>query len=155
MPSPTDILVAGGYGVVGRRISAQLAPRFPGRVVIAGRDQRRAEALCHALGHGARARRIDVDDLASLAQALDGVGTVITCVAQRELHLLRASIARGLAYTDIAPRLAFWQGAEQMATDARRTGSARPTSRPPEPPSWHERLLPERSTRRASGCPNK
>jgi saccharopine dehydrogenase (NAD+, L-lysine-forming) len=123
MPGPSDILVVGGYGVVGRRISAQLAPRFPDRVVIAGRDQRRAEALCHELGHGARARRIDVDDLASIGPALDGAGTVITCVAQRELHLLRTSIARGVAYTDIAPRLAFWQGAEEMASEARRTGA--------------------------------
>jgi saccharopine dehydrogenase-like NADP-dependent oxidoreductase len=37
--------------------------------------------------------------------------------------LLRAAIARGVAYTDIAPRLAFWQGAEQLAAEARRTGA--------------------------------
>jgi saccharopine dehydrogenase-like NADP-dependent oxidoreductase len=37
--------------------------------------------------------------------------------------LLRAAIARGVAYTDIAPRLAFWQGAEEMTADARRTGA--------------------------------
>jgi saccharopine dehydrogenase-like NADP-dependent oxidoreductase len=28
-----------------------------------------------------------------------------------------------VAYTDIAPRLAFWQGAEEMAVEARRTGA--------------------------------
>jgi saccharopine dehydrogenase-like NADP-dependent oxidoreductase len=123
MPSPPDILVVGGYGVVGRRIAAQLASRFPDRVLIAGRDERRAEALCRELGHGTRARRIDVENAASIGPALDGVGTVMTCVAQRELHLLRTSIARGVAYTDIAPRLAFWQGAEEMAVEARRTGA--------------------------------
>jgi saccharopine dehydrogenase-like NADP-dependent oxidoreductase len=66
---------------------------------------------------------MDADDPASVASALDGVGTVVSCVAQRELHLLRTAIARGLAYTDIAPRLAFWQGAEQLAAEARRTGA--------------------------------
>src|SRR3990172_8106795 len=116
MPRPADILVVGGYGVVGRRIAARLAPDFPDRIVIAGRDERRAEALCRELGRGSRARRIDVDDAASIGPALDGVGTVVTWVAQRELHLLRPSIARGVAYTDIAPRLAFWQGAEEMAS---------------------------------------
>ena len=121
--SPGDVLVVGGYGVVGRRIAAQLAPRFPGRVLIAGRDEQRAEALCRELGHGTRTRRIDVEDAASVGPALDGVGTVMTCVAQRELHLLRTSIARGVAYADIAPRLAFWQGAEEMAVEARRTGA--------------------------------
>jgi saccharopine dehydrogenase (NAD+, L-lysine forming) len=118
-----DILVVGGYGVVGRRIVALLAPRFPDRLVIAGRDEQRARALSHEVGHGTRARRVDVDDPASVGAGLDGVGTVMTCVVQRELHLLRASIARGLAYTDIAPRLAFWQGAEQMSAEARRSGA--------------------------------
>ena len=52
MRSPPDILVVGGYGAVGRRIAAQLPPRFPGRVLIAGLDERRAEASCRERGHG-------------------------------------------------------------------------------------------------------
>ncbi len=76
MLSPPDILIVGGYGVVGRRIAAQLAPRFPGRVLIAGRDERQAEALCRELGQGTRVRRMDVEDAASIEPALDGVGTV-------------------------------------------------------------------------------
>jgi nucleoside-diphosphate-sugar epimerase len=31
------ILIAGGYGVVGSRIAADLAPRYPDRIAIAGR----------------------------------------------------------------------------------------------------------------------
>jgi saccharopine dehydrogenase-like NADP-dependent oxidoreductase len=123
MPDSADILIVGGYGVVGGRIAARLAPEFPGRVVIAGRDEQKAAARCRVLGHGSRARRIDVDDPSSIATALDGVGTVMTCVAQPELHLLRACVTRGLAYTDIAPRLAFWQGAEAMASGARQAGA--------------------------------
>jgi len=118
-----DILIVGGYGVVGRRIAALLAPRFPDRVLIAGRDETRAEGLCRELGRGTRARRIDVNDAPSIEGALGGVGTIMTCVAQREQHLLRAAIARGVGYTDIAPRLAFWQGAREMTADARRTGA--------------------------------
>ena len=123
MHNPSGILIAGGYGVVGRRIAALLASRFPERVLIAGRDERQAESLCRELGHGTRARRIDVEDAASIALALLGVGTVMSCVAQREPHLLRASIARGIAYTDVAPRHAFWRGAEEMAVEALRTGA--------------------------------
>lgn len=119
----SGILVVGGYGVVGRRIAARLAPMFPGQVIIAGRDEARAQAQAAALGHSARARRVDVEDPASIDAALGGVGAVMVCVAQRELHLLRASIARGLAYTDIAPRLAFWEGADEMHERARRTGA--------------------------------
>lgn len=95
MSDGTDILLVGGYGVLGRRISAHLAPCFPGRVIIAGRDQWRAAAFCRDLGHGARSRRVDVDVLATIAPALDGVGMVMACVAQWELHLPRAAIAGG------------------------------------------------------------
>ena len=123
MSRPAEILVVGGSGVAGRRIAAHLVSRFPGRVVIAGRDERRAASACRELGHGARPRRIDVNDPASIGPALESVGTVMTCVAQREPHLLHMSIARGLAYTDIAPRLAFWQRAEELSAEARRTGA--------------------------------
>jgi saccharopine dehydrogenase-like NADP-dependent oxidoreductase len=92
-------------------------------VVIAGRDPEKAAALCREIGNGTRPRRIDVDDLGTIPAALEKVATVMTCVAQRELHLLRSAIERGVAYTDVAPRLAFWQGAEQMATEAKRTGA--------------------------------
>ena len=123
MSNRSDILVVGGYGVVGRRIAAQLSLLFPGRVVIAGRDEKRAEALSRELGQGTCGRRIDVEDRATVGPALEGVGTVMMCVAQRELHLLRSSIANGVAYTDITPRLAFWQAGDEMAAEARRTGA--------------------------------
>jgi uncharacterized protein YbjT (DUF2867 family) len=32
----TDILITGGYGTVGRRVAADLAPDYPGHVVAAG-----------------------------------------------------------------------------------------------------------------------
>jgi saccharopine dehydrogenase-like NADP-dependent oxidoreductase len=47
----------------------------------------------------------------------------MTCAAQQDRHLLRASIDRGLAYTDTAPELALWRDAEELATAARRTGA--------------------------------
>ncbi|MEO8179763.1 MAG: saccharopine dehydrogenase NADP-binding domain-containing protein [Deltaproteobacteria bacterium] len=121
--SPPDLLIVGGHGVVGRRVAARLAPCFPNRVIVASRNERQAQALCRELGYGTRARRIDVEDAGTIGPALDGIGTVMSCVSQPGLHLLRASIARGLAYTDIAPRLAFWSRNEEMAAEARRTGA--------------------------------
>jgi saccharopine dehydrogenase (NAD+, L-lysine forming) len=118
-----DILVVGGYGVVGRRISEHLAARFPGRVVIAGRNEQRAGTLCRELGHDTRPRHADVNEPATLGSALEGVATVISCVAQRERHLLDAAVERGLAYTDLAPKLAFWQGGDGLRARARKTGA--------------------------------
>jgi len=118
-----DILIVGGYGIVGRLIAGHLAPQFPGRVVIAGRDAGRAASLCSALGYGARSLRLDVNDPAQVEAALPGVDTVLACVAQAEPRLLRAAVAHGKAYTDIAPRLAFWEGVEGLRRQATETGA--------------------------------
>lgn len=123
MASQGDILIVGGYGVVGRRVAALIAPQFPERVVIAGRDAALAGAFCDSLGHGARSRHFDVNDPGQIQEGLRGVGTVVACVAQAQPHLLRAAVAGGLAYTDIAPRLAFWEGAEELHARARRSGA--------------------------------
>ncbi|HKU38126.1 MAG TPA: saccharopine dehydrogenase NADP-binding domain-containing protein [Polyangiales bacterium] len=123
MGATGDILLVGGYGVVGRRIAALLAPDFPDRLVIAGRNLSNAEALCTTLGHGARARALDVRDEATLQRALTGAGTIVSCVAQPDQGLLRESIARGLAYTDISPRLAYWRPDERLKEHAVRTGA--------------------------------
>jgi len=123
MATGDDILIVGGYGVVGRRIAALLAPQFPDRLVIAGRDRAHAEGICRSLGHGARPRCLDVADADQIDEALKGVGTIIACVAQAEPRLLRAAIASGMAYTDIAPRLAFWEAGQELHSQALQTGA--------------------------------
>jgi saccharopine dehydrogenase-like NADP-dependent oxidoreductase len=40
----TDILITGGYGTVGRRVAADLAPDYPDRVVVAGRSAEKGDA---------------------------------------------------------------------------------------------------------------
>ena len=119
----TDILITGGYGTVGRRVAADLAPDYPDRLVVAGRSAEKAQQLAAELGHGMRGRRIDVGDPASVEAALGGVGVVLSCIDQPEPHLLGAAIARGLAYTDIAPHLITRRPTEAMKAEAVRTGA--------------------------------
>ena len=123
MLEDTDLLITGGYGTVGRRVAADLAPDYPGRLVVAGRSAAKAGQLAVEIGYGARARRIDVGDPASVEAALDGVGVVMNCIDQPEPHLLRAAIRRGLAYTDIAPHLMTRRPTEAMKAEAARTGA--------------------------------
>ena len=113
-----DILIVGGYGIVGRRIARDLAPDYPGRIVVAGRSIERATQLALELGQGVRARRTDVDDAASVEDSLNGVSVVVSCIDQQEPHLLQAAIASGLAYTDITPHLMQRRPTEMMRRDA-------------------------------------
>lgn len=101
----SEILIVGGYGVVGRRIAAELAPEHPGQVVIAGRNPARADEMAKLIGHGVRGKRIDITEPGSIANALDRVAVVISCVDQPDRKLLWAAIDRGLRYTDITPHL--------------------------------------------------
>jgi hypothetical protein len=48
---------------------------------------------------------------------------VMSCIDQPEPHLLRAAIARGLAYTDIAPHLMTRRPTEAMRAEAVQTGA--------------------------------
>jgi saccharopine dehydrogenase-like NADP-dependent oxidoreductase len=48
----TDILITGGYGTVARRVASDLAPDYPGRLVLAGRSAEKAARLAAELGYG-------------------------------------------------------------------------------------------------------
>ena len=118
------ILIVGGYGVVGRRIAADLAPDYP--VVVGGRHLSQAKATASAIGRGVRSREIDVTVEASVAVGLEGIATVVSCIDQPRRGLLHAAIARGLRYTDISPHLVeLGRGAayERIGAEARASGA--------------------------------
>jgi saccharopine dehydrogenase-like NADP-dependent oxidoreductase len=112
-----EVLIAGGYGVVGRRIAAELAPDY--EVIVAGRHLQQAEETAAAIGHRTRGRALDVTDDASITAALAGVAAVVSCVDQPQRRLLHAAIRRGLRYTDITPHLVeLGRGAAYEALEA-------------------------------------
>ena len=117
-----DILIAGGYGAVGRYLSAELARRYPDAVIVTGRDLRKAEACVREIGYGARPMALDVSDHDAVCAALIDVAAVANCVPDHTHHLLRAAVDRGLAYTDITPFL-IRRELREIAERARATGA--------------------------------
>lgn len=120
------LLIAGGYGEVGRQVAAELAPRYPGRVIIAGRTLSRASSFASELGHGARARELDVRSAESVQAALSDVRVAVSCIDQPGRLLLCGAITTGLRYTDVTPHLLDLQrlGLRQtLADEARRSGA--------------------------------
>jgi len=112
---PRRVLIVGGYGEVGRHRAVDLEVAHRGCGVVAGRHPERSS--------GFPARRIDVDDAGSIDVALDGADVVVACVRQREPHLLRAAVRRGLAYTSIAPPWMEWPDLEPLRLRARETSA--------------------------------
>jgi saccharopine dehydrogenase (NAD+, L-lysine-forming) len=119
------ILIAGGYGVVGQRIAADLAPDY--QVIVAGRHIEHAKATAAAIGHGVRVLQLDVTAEASIVAAVQDVATIVSCIDQpRRRPLLHAAIERGLRYTDITPHLVeLGRGAAyaEISTAARASGA--------------------------------
>ncbi len=117
------ILIVGGYGHVGRLIAKDMAPRFPGRVVVAGRNGERAQAFAEELGNGARGIALDATDSAAVEKALEGMMLVISCIDQEEPHLLRSAVAGGLTYIDISAELDLWEHARELEDEAKQNGA--------------------------------
>jgi gluconate 5-dehydrogenase len=74
--------IPGGYGGIGTAISRGLA-HAGAKVVIAGRDARKAAALAKKIGRGARGVGLDVEDVRAIRDTVDGIGRVdilVNCV---------------------------------------------------------------------------
>ncbi len=100
------ILIVGGYGQVGFSIAKQLAPQFPHRVVIAGRNGEKARLAATDVGHGAQARAMDIFS-SNAANALDGVTLVVVCLDQADTGFVRQCLALGIHYVDISADYSF------------------------------------------------
>ncbi|MDK9494448.1 saccharopine dehydrogenase NADP-binding domain-containing protein [Streptomyces katrae] len=90
------VLVIGGYGAVGSKVTSTLADWFPGRVVPAGRDEARARQ------HGGV--RVDIGDLDGVRRVLDelgDVGVVALCVEPEDAGLARICLERGIHLVDV------------------------------------------------------
>lgn len=97
------LLVLGGYGETGRRLVRLLVERTDARVVVAGRDSRRATALAAELGAD-RVRGIGLDaaDAPSVRRALEGVDLLVNLavVPRHVAALARTALATGTDWLD-------------------------------------------------------
>ncbi|GJL49186.1 MAG: hypothetical protein NPIRA01_04130 [Nitrospirales bacterium] len=124
MPSEQDkILVAGGYGQVGRVIAHELSSQFPGQVIVAGRSRANAEALATELGHGTQASQINVYDSGMLDEILDDVCLVIMCLDQREISFVRTCLELGINYIDLSAQYDFLKKVGSLDTTAKEHGA--------------------------------
>src|SRR3954447_11563858 len=106
-PGGSDVLLLGAAGSSGRLIAAELAVRGLS-IRLAGRHLGPLEDLAQGLAvHGATTdvRTVDVSDAASLADAIAGVGVVVSTIGpftRLAGPVVDACLAAGSSYVDIA-----------------------------------------------------
>ncbi len=113
-----DIVIVGGYGQVGRSLADRLAPRYPGRVVLAGRSQEKADRAAASVGHDCRGMRLDTAD----GSAPEGAGVVIMCLDQFDPSFASHCLSGGLGYVDISADGRILEMIEALGPTATRKG---------------------------------
>jgi Saccharopine dehydrogenase NADP binding domain len=115
------VVVLGGYGTFGSRISRALAADELVDCVVAGRTRARGEAFAREIG--AAFREVDVHNPESLRTAVDGAFAVVnTCGPFRNGHyeIPKQCIQLGAHYVDLADARGYVDGITRLNDAARR-----------------------------------
>lgn len=96
------ILIVGGYGAVGKFVSECLAKEFPGKVIIAGRDKRKATAFILKQGLSAIPAAIDLSSNSFHDINFEEVHTAISCIEYLQNdNFVRKCIEYHIHYTEL------------------------------------------------------
>jgi len=118
------ILLVGGYGHVGTVLAHELAVRYPGQLIIAGRRPDPAEALAATLPGGTDFAVVDVRDEASVKLAAQHAQLIVNCsLDQRTPTLLQAACAHASAYLDIGANATAIAGMLELSVEAVQHGT--------------------------------
>ena len=128
--SAMRVLIVGGYGTFGGRLVQLLADEPGLSLLIAGRDRARAEAFCKSL-HGAatleplafdRAGDLDVALAAAKPDVVVDASGPFQIYGGDPYRLVKACIAHGIDYLDLADGPDFVEGIAQFDADAKARG---------------------------------
>ena len=120
-----SILVVGGYGRVGRVISTWLGQRYPGQVTAAGRRFEKVQALAAETNRHVEPLQLDLDNLGDDDALFDGVRVAVASIERPDDdRFVRACLARGIHYIEVATSFETLQRVLALAPLAREAGAA-------------------------------
>jgi len=122
-PGVGDVAVVGGYGAVGRAVSLTLARRLGVRVVVAGRDERRAQDLARLAPEALIPRRFDVDRAEDVERLPEQAAVVVMCVERGNEAVARACLERGVHVVDVGASEPTLAAIERLGAVARHGGA--------------------------------
>lgn len=118
------ILIVGGYGQVGKIVSVSLAQRYPKKVLAAGRNLERAQALSRETDSAVLPVQLDLDSLEDPTTLLQDVRLVVSSIERHDNRLVRACLERGIHYVEVATSYETMSRLLDLDPLARRTEAA-------------------------------
>ena len=110
-----NVLIAGGYGVVGRQIAGVLRQYYPGITVwLGGRNPHQGQALADELGN-TKLVRLDLSRPDPLSDIDAHIDIVLTAVNDIDDNMLKSAIKNRIAYIDITRWTAWMRASIQDA----------------------------------------
>jgi hypothetical protein len=127
---PLKVLILGGYGIFGGRLALLLADEPGLRLIIAGRSSAKAAAFCATLPAGAERQGVALDRNGELTLALAQIAPDLVVDAtgpfqaygEDPYRVVRACIAQGADYLDLADGSDFVKGIARFDVEARASG---------------------------------
>ena len=119
-----NFLIVGGYGGVGRVISTTLGDRFPGQVVVAGRNYQKAQDFASKTNNKVIPAKLDISRMDEVGSSLDdNVALVVMCVENQDTQFVEQCINRGIHYVDISATYELLSQIEPLDSKAQKHGS--------------------------------
>jgi saccharopine dehydrogenase (NAD+, L-lysine-forming) len=119
----STILVLGGYGAVGTAVCEELAQAFDGRIVVAGRDIRRAELLARRLGERVEPVQLDAATPTTYQGVIARSNVVINCVEGNNLTVAEHCLASSVHYIDITATAEILDQLQTLDSAAKRANA--------------------------------
>lgn len=117
------ILVVGGYGSVGRTISTALGTQFPGQVIAAGRNDRKARELAAETQQRVLPLALDVATAHERSDLLNDVALVVMCIDQTDTRFVEHCLRNGTHYIDITATYDLLSHIEALDAEAKHHGA--------------------------------
>ena len=118
-----NILIVGGYGAVGGVIADRLARKFPGQVIVAGRNYEKVEAFAKASEGNLRPYQLDLATAHKNPGLLNDVAIVVMCVDVPDMRFVKQCLEQGIHYIDMTADDKILRQIELLADMAKEGGS--------------------------------
>jgi len=113
------ILVIGGYGTVGQTICTVLGDVFPGKVIAAGRNYKKAREFSLKTNQKVLAMELDINNASDLILPED-VNLIVMCVEQTNTEFVVKFIRKGIHFIDITATYDFLSKIELLHNKAKK-----------------------------------